>query len=531
MSDEPDDPLIGQTLNGRFEILEPIGIGGMGRVYKAIQHPLERVVALKVLNPRYDGAKDPGFEKRFFLEASMTAKLKHPNTITVHDYGRTDDGIYYLAMEYVEGETLQQLTVREGPLPWPRALAIGAQVARSLREAHKLGLVHRDLKPANIMLISEGPQGDLVKVLDFGLVKSVLLDPPAVPGQEKSEITMNGVLLGSPLYMAPEQARNQIDARTDIYSLGVVLYQAIAGRTPFRAKESIDVIIKHIRERPPELSGLAEVPIEVNALIMKCLEKSPAARFQTMEELLEGLRTAGGDQGFSGVFVDPRFSSPSGATRLPLAESGPQVTPRGVRLPPGQTTTGSGALMAELERSGSRPPSRLRVALVAFAVVGGGGLLGGLAAYKSLGTSTAPPAEEAPRPAEAPRAPEAPRHAEAPPAPPEAPVTAPQPRVTFAVDSEPRGARVTAGGQQLGTTPFSFTVARTGAAPEVVQLDFALDGYAPGSASAEGLEGTVPVRAVLTRKKAGPPPPAPARPAPRPRQKKQPEGYKDDPYQ
>jgi serine/threonine-protein kinase len=430
----------------------------------------------------------------------------------------------------VEGETLQQLTAREGPLSWQRALAIGAQVARSLREAHKLGLVHRDLKPANIMLVSEGPQGDLVKVLDFGLVKSVLLEPPAVPGQAKTEITMNGVLLGSPLYMAPEQARNQIDVRTDIYSLGVVLYQAIAGRTPFRAKESIDVIIKHIRERPPELSGLAEVPIEVNALVMKCLEKSPAARFQTMEELLEGLRTASGDQGFSGVFVDPRFSSPSGATRLAPAESGPRVTPRGVRLPPGQTT-GSGALMAELERSGSRPPSRLRVALVAFAVVGGGGLLGGLAAYRSLGTTPAPPpAEEAPRPSDAPAHPEPPHRAEAPPAPPEAPAAAPQARVTFAVDSEPRGARVTTGSQQLGTTPFSFTVARTGAAPEAVQLDFALDGYVGVSAGAQGLEGTVPVRVVLTRRKAAPPP-APTRAAPRPRQKKQPEGYKDDPYQ
>ena len=128
---EPEvDPLIGQVLSGRFEIVAPLGIGGMGRVYKAVQRPLGREVALKVLNPRYDGTKDPGFERRFFLEASMTSKLKHPNTITVHDYGRTDDGIYFIAMEYVEGETLQARLARETVLPWARALHVAGQVER-----------------------------------------------------------------------------------------------------------------------------------------------------------------------------------------------------------------------------------------------------------------------------------------------------------------------------------------------------------------------------------------------------------------
>ena len=305
MAEVPPDPLIGKVLNGRFTILEPLGVGGMGKVYKAMQSPLDRMVALKVLNPKYSGTKDPGFERRFFLEAAMTAKLHHPNTITVHDYGRTEDGIYFIAMEHVEGETLQARLARDLTLPWPRALHIAGQIARSLREAHKAGMIHRDLKPANIMLLQDETDSDMVKVLDFGLVKSLLPEGPLSPTD--TELTQAGVLLGSPLYMAPEQARNEADARSDIYALGVVLYQCIGGKTPFTGKESIDIIVKHIREKPPQLkSSVVELPVEVNALVMKCLEKEPANRFQSMDELLEAMRVAGANAGMSGAFSDPR---------------------------------------------------------------------------------------------------------------------------------------------------------------------------------------------------------------------------------
>ena len=167
------DPLIGRVLNDRFRILAPLGSGGMGKVYKAVQTPLDRVVALKILNPNFPAEKDPAFKRRFFLEASLTSKLRHPNTVTVIDYGQTEDGIYFIAMEYMEGQTLAEVLAHEKTLPWRRVLDIAQQICRSLREAHKLGVIHRDLKPANVMLLNEADH-DVVKVLDFGLVKSFL---------------------------------------------------------------------------------------------------------------------------------------------------------------------------------------------------------------------------------------------------------------------------------------------------------------------------------------------------------------------
>lgn len=499
-----DDPLVGKVLNGRFEIIEPLGVGGMGRVYKAVQQPLDRIVALKVLNPRYDGARDPGFEKRFFLEASMTAKLKHPNTITVHDYGRTDDGIYFIAMEYLEGETLLHSIQQTGPLSWPRVLFIGAQVARSLREAHKLGLVHRDLKPANIMLMSEGTAGDAVKVLDFGLVKSFTPDAPK--GPESTELTQAGVLLGSPMYMAPEQARNEADQRTDIYALGIVMFQAIAGRPPFVSKESIDIIVKHIREAPPELRSLVpEVPLEVNALVMKCLEKNPDARFQTMDEVLDAMRSATAGQGMSGIFADPRAASgtiPRTSTPGALVE---QATP----------AVGETSIPVEVTDSGlaSRPSRKGLIAAVA-AIIVTGGAIGGALAWRAASSET-------PKPAIIDAKPTRPE-----PTKPVEPVKPAAVEVRFEVSSEPPGASVTRDGAVVGTTPFTLTVARTDASPVQVELAFLLDGYQDATVVAQGLEGTVPVKQALTKKAVVAKPPKTKKPP-----KKDPDGYKDDPYQ
>src|SRR6202165_1395138 len=194
------DRLIGRVINDRYKVMEEIGHGGMGKVYKALQSPLDRVVALKVLGAGHD--RDPNFYKRFFLEASVTAKLTHPNTITLYDYGQSQDGIFFIAMEFVDGRTLSAAMQQEGPLSQDRVVHIAQQICRSLREAHGLGIIHRDLKPANVMLLDQHDDHDFVKVLDFGLVKFFSGDNP------EGDITNAGTFMGSPHYIAPEQARN-----------------------------------------------------------------------------------------------------------------------------------------------------------------------------------------------------------------------------------------------------------------------------------------------------------------------------------
>jgi serine/threonine-protein kinase len=281
------DPLVGQVLDGRFRVVEPIGKGGMGAVYRAMQLPMERTVALKVLDYNFGAGRDEGFRQRFLVEAALTAKLNHPNTVTVIDYGCTSKGIFYIAMEYLEGETLGDLIDARGPLPWRRVLNIGQQIARSLREAHALGVVHRDLKPANVMI--SGTDTDQVKVLDFGLVKSF------VPGQELEgrAITQQGMLMGSPPYMAPEQGdRNEADPRSDVYSLGIVLYEALTGSPPFTGDQPLLVIMQHINMPVPLMRTpprLEPIPPEMEAVVMKCLAKSPMDRFQSMDELLAAM--------------------------------------------------------------------------------------------------------------------------------------------------------------------------------------------------------------------------------------------------
>ena len=282
---EPD-PLLGRVINDRYKIVEQIGHGGMGRVYKALQAPLDRLVALKVLGAGHD--RDPNFYKRFFLEASVTAKLTHPNTITLYDYGRTEDGIFFIAMEYLAGRTLSAAMQQDGPLAQERVIHIAQQICRSLREAHALGIIHRDLKPANVMLLRQQDDHDFVKVLDFGLVK--FFEGPNPEG----DITNAGTFMGSPHYIAPEQARNQSpDQRCDIYSLGILLYHMLTGRVPFTAPAPVDIILKHLHEPPiPPRQARPDLNIapELEAVVLKCIAKPREERFQSMDELLAQLK-------------------------------------------------------------------------------------------------------------------------------------------------------------------------------------------------------------------------------------------------
>ena len=244
----------------------------MGKVYRAEQAPLGRVCALKVLNPNYAGDQDPEFHKRFFLEASIASKLTHPNTVTIFDYGRTDDDVYYMAMEYLEGHTLHRAIREAGHFPEERAAHVARQICRALREAHSLGVIHRDLKPANIFLVEHGDETDFVKILDFGLVKNV-------SDTKTEDLTQTGLFMGSPKYMAPEQIRgDRVDARTDIYALGIILYEMIAGKVPFDRPNSVNILMAHVNEEAPPLRQMnpnTQVSPAFEEIIARCMAKDP----------------------------------------------------------------------------------------------------------------------------------------------------------------------------------------------------------------------------------------------------------------
>jgi len=281
------DPYVGVTVDKRFRIVHLVGTGGMGRVYRAIQIGLNRAVALKILDPPHGTGVSESLRQRFLAEASMTAKLHHPNTVTVIDYGATSSGTFYIAFEFLEGHTLAQVLANDGALPWPRVLHIAQQVARSLRQAHSMGVVHRDLKPANIMLLDADSDTDLVKVLDFGLVKAFanhrLLNL-------NHEVTQAGMLVGSPTYMSPEQGQSsQADPRSDLYALGIVMYESLTGSPPFSGGSPIEVILKHINHPVPPLHIPPDLPIlpaAVENLVLGCLAKEPEKRPASMDEFL-----------------------------------------------------------------------------------------------------------------------------------------------------------------------------------------------------------------------------------------------------
>jgi len=471
LSAEPADvdPLLQRVLNERFTILEPIGAGGMGKVYKAIQSPLDRVVALKVLNPNYANGQDPGFRQRFFLEASLTSKLRHPNTITVIDYGQTTDDIFYIAMEYLEGQPLSQLLAQSGPLHWTRSLQIAQQICRSLREAHKLGIIHRDLKPANVMLLTEDRE-DLVKVLDFGLVKSFIREGKPT----NSEVTNAGMFLGSPQYMAPEQARNHADPRSDVYSLGVVLYHMLLGRPPFVAKDTIDVIFKQMNEPPPAMRSVRpdiDLPKEVEALVMKCLEKQPSWRFQSMDDVLDAMRKAATAAGMGSILTDP---SANGAAHTPP----PMFSPQMANGADGKEATF--AIDISVVSSLGKIPLLLRErkALVAGMVlasvmIGFGGTAAILARRgpsRSAVAAVQPPKVVAPPPeTSVPKLEDSAAVAEA-----RAPKV-----VKFRVSTEPQGAHVSISGKSIGSTPIAFDVPASADGTATAELLLTLKGYHP----------------------------------------------------
>lgn len=269
--------LVGRYIGNRYEILEKIGNGGMATVYKAKCHVLNRFVAVKVLKEEF--TTDEEFIRRFNIEAQSAAGLTHPNIVSVYDVGH-EDNIYYIVMELIQGKTLKQIISESGILPWKWSVNIAIQIASALEAAHKNNIVHRDIKPHNIIITEDG----VAKVTDFGIAKAV----------SNSTITAFGTTIGSVHYFSPEHARGgYTDAKSDLYSLGIVMYEMLTGRVPFDADTPVSIALKHMQEKPVEPIKLnPSIPLAVNQIIMKAMRKDPNERYQSATEMLRDLNAA-----------------------------------------------------------------------------------------------------------------------------------------------------------------------------------------------------------------------------------------------
>lgn len=470
---QPDE-LVGRVINDRFRIISVIARGGMGRVYRAEQVPLGRMVAIKTLDPRNKGGdSDPQFQARFFLEASVASKLQHPNTVTVFDYGRTADGIYFIAMELVEGRSLLNLIRQEAPLPPARVVHIAMQIARSLREAHRLDVIHRDLKPGNVLLTRHGDEEDFVKVLDFGLVKHI-------ETESDQELTKTGLFMGSPKYMSPEQIRGErVDARADIYALGIVMYEMLTGHVPFERDNTVKVLMAHLHEPVPPLPA-PDCPEALAQLVLRCLEKRPEHRPATLDEVIFLLKQASGMPLTSGNFAlsqEVRLSSTpspmqtgtpthgfgygsglgSGPRSVPPEILSASAAPPSMSVPAASPIPSTLRLAPELSLPMPTPPEPRGVGwtpkLVLFAALA---IAGGFFAMRFSQQPTASAPQSAQQPATGAQAttPPAPTvtPSRAPNAAPAAAESAPA-HVLVRLTSTPSGATVIADGKPYGRTP------------------------------------------------------------------------------
>ncbi len=288
VSDQSGDAFVGQTLQGGYHILDLISVGGMGRVYRAEQSVLGRTVAVKVIHPHL--LADENAALRFLTEARAASQLNHPNSIAVYDFGRTPHGQPYLIMEFLRGKDLARVVYEEGLLPFARIVNVLTQVLSALFEAHALGIVHRDLKPENVVLEPLRRGGDFVKVLDFGLAKL------RTDTQFPTNVTSPGIVCGTPDYMAPEQGRGDpIDGRSDLYAVGVMLFQLLTGRLPFEADSPTQVVMMHLSVTPPDPREIApdrNIPDAFVDVVFKALSKEADQRYQDAQEFADALRAA-----------------------------------------------------------------------------------------------------------------------------------------------------------------------------------------------------------------------------------------------
>ncbi len=324
------DALLGRTIADNFELLSVIGSGAMGRVYRARQQSLDKIVAIKLLHPHL--ASDPKLAKRFHREARAASRLNHPNSLQIIDFGQDEAGRLYIAMEYLEGLSLGDLIERDFPFSPARIGRILGQVCDALEEAHASGIIHRDLKPDNVLVTDRRGEFDHVKVCDFGIAK---IQDPKADGTD-SQLTMAGLVCGTPEYMSPEQARgDELDGRSDVYALGVIGYQMLCGQVPFTAQTALGVITKHLTdsvvppsERRPDLG----IPTALENVFLRALAKERGDRPESPAALERDLEAA--------IATLPSPTTRPVAGSLPSMPKAATVLSGEIRAAPGRRTTG-----------------------------------------------------------------------------------------------------------------------------------------------------------------------------------------------
>ena len=524
-SDSRRDPLVGTVVNGKYQVHSAIARGGMGRIYYATQVPLERPVALKVVQGDGDHEHESQFLKRFLQEASILAKLQHPNIVTLFDYGQIEGSHveqYFIAMEFLAGETLTHRFKTRGRLSAGEALILGRQIARGLREAHKRGIVHRDLKPSNIILVPEGDGSEIVKLVDFGIGKVL-----GRPGDQQ-DLTQDGVFVGTPRYMAPEQFEGSAYPASDYYALGTILFQALAGRLPFvgstmaefmvaklardvpgirevapdaQIPDNLELLVQHLLERQPEDRPSME---QLNAYLMQCEEEV----FGTPHSMRHG--NSSGPHSFAQTGTGGYSLRQTGSGPLPLSQTGSGPHSHGVPQPTGSGPrnfgqgTGSGPHAApEIDPGSMRGYSgeQLRVGHTVVQPIPGYAQM----TPRPMSLATQPPLEV---PAEAPKRSRAPllvalaflaavligggiywKRPTGPTAGVETgpPASANTPAgegpgnaaFTLTIDSAPPGATVSEGENALGTTPVKVAIDRASVASGPRTFVVIKEGFAP----------------------------------------------------
>jgi serine/threonine-protein kinase len=484
--------LEGRVLDDRFEIQKKLGEGGMGAVYRARQRSVDRLVAIKVLRPEHQN--DLSVVKRFFLEAKAASRLTNPHTITVYDFGKTREGLLYIAMEFLQGRSLRDKLTEQPVLPLAEVVRILDEMGQSLAEAHAQGIIHRDLKPENVFLVESGGQSEFVKVLDFGIAKARALSD--------STMTRTGAIQGTPTYMCPEVVTGEsADARADVYAMGIMMYEMLTGVAPFRAETPIQLMMQHAQAAVPpvgEVNPEVFLPQAVVDFLWRCLAKRKEARPMDAgafrQELSAALRdtasgtskkigplltTGTGFRGSAETISSLAGKDLPGATPVPGGgdlEDSVGVLDLGL-----QPEAGTGRKVWWFVGGGTALLAALAVVL-GLALGGGGNAPRGEAApaqaaqampqAPAVAGGTAPGASstpEAARPAAGGATGDAPVTAAPavvqPPAPEKAP--APQP-VTLTLVSDPAGAEVWLGGERVGLAPIQTRVPRSSSAAEVI---------------------------------------------------------------